>query len=376
MVIGLVDSKMNYGVELINISKNFPNSQNKQILAVDHLNLQINEGEFFSLLGPSGCGKTTVLRIIGGFEIPTTGEVYIQEKVMTHRPAFERPVNTVFQNYALFPHLNVVNNIAFGLKMEKIPPLEIKIRVADMIKLVKLEGLENRYPHQLSGGQQQRVALARSLVKRPKVLLLDEPLGALDLKLKKEMQLELKQTQQQIGITFVYVTHDQEEALALSDRIAVMNEGKILQIGSAMEIYEEPKNRFVADFIGETNTLTGRIIEKNQEKIVVLIDDKIPLNVISYQEDINLGQMVTLLIRPEKGVLYPAEYKLPSALMGVIEEVIYLGTDTRYLIRITRKSRLVIRKQNLNPSLISQFNAGQNVKISISPDTIRLLKET
>lgn len=374
MVIGIVNN-MSYAVELVGISKSFASSGKKQLLAVDHLDLQIKEGEFFSLLGPSGCGKTTILRIIAGFETPTTGEIYVQGEAMTDRPPFQRPVNTVFQSYALFPHLTVVKNIAFGLEMDKIPQLEIESRVTEILNLVKLKGLENRYPHQLSGGQQQRVALARSLVKRPKVLLFDEPLGALDLKLKKEMQLELKHTQQQMGITFVYVTHDQEEALTMSDRIGVMNDGKILQVGSPIEIYEEPKNRFVAEFIGESNLLTGRIIEKNKDKIIVLLDDKLPLSINYNKNNLSLGQVVTILIRPEKAVLYPANYKLPASLMGIVEDVVYIGTDTRYIVKITRKTSLIIRKQNLNRSVLGQFSSGENVKINISPDSIRVLKE-
>jgi len=375
MVTGIVNN-MSYAVELVGISKSFTNVRKKQLLAVDHLDIQIKEGEFFSLLGPSGCGKTTVLRMIAGFETPTTGEIYIYGEAMADRPPFQRPVNTVFQSYALFPHLTVVKNISFGLEMDKIPLLEIESRVTEIVNLVKLKGLENRYPHQLSGGQQQRVALARSLVKRPKVLLFDEPLGALDLKLKKEMQLELKHTQQQMGITFVYVTHDQEEALTMSDRIGVMNDGKILQVGSPVEIYEEPKNRFVAEFIGESNLLKGRIIEKNKETIVVLMDDKLPLSINYNENDLNLGQVITILIRPEKAVLYPADYKLPASLMGIVEDVVYIGTDTRYIVKITRKTSLIIRKQNLNRSVLGQFSAGENVKINISPDSIRVLKES
>ena len=374
MVTGIVDYNIMNVVELVGVSKSFANFRRKEILAVDNLDLQIKEGEFFSLLGPSGCGKTTILRMIAGFEEPTQGAIFIEGDNMVKRPPYQRPVNTVFQNYALFPHLNVFKNIAFGLQMDHVPPDEIQTRVSEMINLVKLEGMEKRYPHQLSGGQKQRVALGRSLIKRPKVLLFDEPLGALDLGLKKQMQLELKQTQKQIGITFVYVTHDQEEALTMSDRIAVMNEGKILQVGTPVDIYEEPKTRFVANFIGETNVLTARVIEKNQDKIIVLVDDKVVINITS-KENINLGQLVTILIRPEKAVLYPANYKLPSSLMGIVEDVIYLGTDTRYLVRITDKSILSIRKQNLDRSVLKQYICGQNVKISVSPESIRVLNE-
>jgi spermidine/putrescine transport system ATP-binding protein len=246
---------MVYAVELREVSKRFG-----EVEAVHQVSLQIREGEFFSLLGPSGCGKTTTLRMIAGFERPDAGEILIRGQRMNEVPPFHRPVNTVFQHYALFPHMTVFENVAFGLEMKRLPREEIRRRVAEALRLVRLTGLENRYPRQLSGGQQQRVALARALVNRPAVLLLDEPLGALDLKLRKEMQLELKNLQHQVGITFIYVTHDQEEAMTMSDRIAVMNQGRVLQVGTPVEIYERPATRFVADFIGETNFLEGRLV--------------------------------------------------------------------------------------------------------------------
>ena len=242
-------------VELREVTKKFG-----EVTAVDQIDLQIGDGEFFSLLGPSGCGKTTTLRMIGGFEMPTSGEVFISGEAQGFKPPFQRPVNTVFQSYALFPHMNIFQNVAFGLQMKKVPKDEIKTRVDEMLELVQLPGMGSRKPNQLSGGQQQRVALARALINHPQVLLLDEPLGALDLKLRKAMQLELKDIQERVGITFIYVTHDQEEALTMSDRIAVMNLGKVLQIGSAQEIYEQPQSRFVADFIGETNYLSGKVL--------------------------------------------------------------------------------------------------------------------
>ncbi|MDY7024693.1 MAG: ABC transporter ATP-binding protein, partial [Cyanobacteriota bacterium] len=255
------DISRDKAVELINVSKFYSRTKNQKTLAVDSLNLSIQTGEFFSLLGPSGCGKTTTLRIIAGFESPTSGEIYIHQEAMNSRPPFHRPVNTVFQNYALFPHLTVSQNIGFGLEMENLPRPQIRERVSEVLKLVQLKNLENRYPRQLSGGQQQRVALARALVKQPQVLLFDEPLGALDLKLRREMQIELKQIQKRLGITFVYVTHDQEEALTMSDRIGVMNQGQLLQVGTPVEIYEHPKTRFVAEFIGESNILTGVVTQ-------------------------------------------------------------------------------------------------------------------
>src|SRR5512136_530961 len=252
--------KSEYAVEFEDVVKIFPTPEGGQVNAVDHVSIQINHGEFFSLLGPSGCGKTTSLRLMAGFEWPTSGKVIINGRPMGRTPPFQRPVNTVFQNYALFQHMTVFQNVAFGLEMEKVAKEEISRRVNEALEMVKLPGMGRRKPKQLSGGQQQRIALARALVKRPEVLLLDEPLGALDLKLRKEMQLELKALQEQVGITFIYVTHDQEEALTMSDRIAVMNKGEALQVGTSLAIYEEPNCRFVADFIGETNFIGGTVL--------------------------------------------------------------------------------------------------------------------
>ena len=257
-------------VEMRDVVKQFPSPGGGVINAVDHLTLEIYEGEFFSLLGPSGCGKSTTLRMLAGFERPTSGEIYIKDQLMGATPPYARPVNMVFQNYALFPHMTVFQNVAFGLEMEHVPRAEIRRRVEEALELVRLPGMGARRSTQLSGGQQQRIALARALVKRPAVLLLDEPLGALDLKLRKEMQLELKALQQQVGITFVYVTHDQEEALTMSDRIAVMSQGRALQIGTPTEIYERPNCRFVADFIGETNFLEGTLVQVKGGQATVL----------------------------------------------------------------------------------------------------------
>ena len=241
-----------YAIELKNISKKYGD-----VTVLENLNLYIRENEFLTLLGPSGCGKTTTLRIIGGFENPTEGNILFEGKDVTNTPPYERQINTVFQKYALFPHLNIYENIAFGLKIKKLPKNEIDIKVKEMVRLVNLQGFETREIECLSGGQQQRIAIARSLVNEPKVLLLDEPLGALDLKLRKDMQIELKNMQQRIGITFIYVPHDQEEALTMSDTIVVMDKGKIQQIGTPVDIYNEPKNAFVAEFIGESNIIDG-----------------------------------------------------------------------------------------------------------------------
>jgi spermidine/putrescine transport system ATP-binding protein len=253
-------------VELREVTKRFGS-----VAVVEGVSLQIRPGEFFSLLGPSGCGKTTTLRILAGFVQPDAGEVFIAGKRVTHLPPNERDVNMVFQNYALFPHLTVEQNVAFGLEIQKLPRAQIRKRVGWALELVRLCGLESRYPHQLSGGQQQRVALARALVTQPSVLLLDEPLGALDLKLRQQMQLELKKLQRELAITFLYVTHDQEEALTMSDRLAVMNQGRVVQVGTPQEIYERPATRFVADFIGESNFLEGRVVAWDGKKALVQI---------------------------------------------------------------------------------------------------------
>src|SRR5512143_4038465 len=252
-----------FAVELRDVVKQFVTPEGNLLNAVDHVTMRIKNGEFFSMLRSSGCGKTTSLRMIAGFEWPTEGEVYIEGKPMGHTPPFQRKVNTVFQSYALFQHMTVYQNVAFGLEMERADKSEIEKRVKRALEMVQLTGMERRKPKQLSGGQQQRVALARALVKVPDVLLLDEPLGALDLKLRKEMQIELKALQQKVGITFVYVTHDQEEALTMSDRIAVMSHGKVMQVGTPVEIYERPNCRFVADFIGESNFFQGKVISVN-----------------------------------------------------------------------------------------------------------------
>lgn len=362
-----------HAVELKNISKRFSGKNKRDFLAVDRVDLPIAQGEFFSLLGPSGCGKTTLLRMIAGFELPTSGEIYIHGEPMRDRPPFHRPVNTVFQNYALFPHLSVADNVAFGLQMEQVPKKEIRTRVGEALAMVKLNGMENRRPKQLSGGQQQRVALARALVKKPQVLLFDEPLAALDLKLRKEMQIELKHMQQQLGITFIFVTHDQGEALTMSDRIAVLNAGKVLQVGTPTEIYEEPRSRFVADFIGETNFLSGQVQHQQDGITSVLVDDTLLLNVARDCE-LPIGTRVTLIIRPEKAMLYPPDAVKDRCIPGTVEEVVYLGTDTRFVVRLTPHSRIVVRRQNLTRSdlLVAM---GKNVQVRLSPESLRILEE-
>jgi putative spermidine/putrescine transport system ATP-binding protein len=297
------------------------------VVAVDGIDLDVRDGEFFSMLGPSGSGKTTTLRMIAGFEQPTGGRILLHGKDVTGVPPFDRDVNTVFQDYALFPHLTVGDNVAYGLMVRKIKRDERAARVKDAMRMVRLEGYEGRRPAQLSGGQRQRVALARALINRPRVLLLDEPLGALDLKLREEMQIELKAIQQQVGITFIYVTHDQEEALTMSDRLAVFNAGRIEQLGSPAEVYERPATRFVAGFVGTSNLLTGDVA----------------LTV--------LGRPGTFTIRPEKIRLAPADGLAgadETSALGTIHSVVYLGPDTRYIVELDAGARLVVTEQNLS----------------------------
>jgi spermidine/putrescine transport system ATP-binding protein len=267
--------------------------------AVNGISLDVRQGEFLTLLGPSGCGKTTTLRMIGGFELPSAGEILIKGEAMGDRPPYRRPVNTVFQNYALFPHMTVAQNVSYGLEMSGVPKPEQKPRVAEALAMVRLPHVENRKPAELSGGQQQRVALARALVNRPAVLLLDEPLGALDLKLRKAMQLELKRLNREVGATFVYVTHDQEEALTMSDRIAVMNDGRILQLGSPGEIYERPRTRFVADFIGQTNFLGVDVVGADGTMVEVDLPGSGPLRA-RMPDGIQPEGRMTLAVRPER----------------------------------------------------------------------------
>jgi spermidine/putrescine transport system ATP-binding protein len=351
-------------VELVHVIKHFGD-----VIAVDDVSLKIEDGEFFSLLGPSGCGKTTTLRMIAGLEMVTAGQILLRGKAMGETPAFKRPVNTVFQNYALFPHLTVERNVAFGLEMQKVPKAEIKTRVADALEMVRLPELARRRPKELSGGQQQRIALARALVNRPEVLLLDEPLGALDLKLRKAMQLELKQLQEQVGITFIYVTHDQEEALTMSDRIAVMNMGKVLQIGSPEEIYERPTKRFVADFIGETNFLDGKVEEINGQEIVVSLEKQATVRghcTVPVQK----GQEVSVVIRPEKFSLGQN-----GMVKGRVEESIYIGTDTRYIIRLTDELSVTVREQNLAPGRGHGYQVGDEVGLNWNPENAMVLTE-
>ncbi len=335
-------------VELRNVFKFF-----NQEPAVHGVDLDVRQGEFFSILGPSGCGKTTTLRLIAGFERADAGKILIQGQSMTNVPPYRRPVNTVFQSYALFNHLNVWDNIAFGLRLKKLGKSEIESRVQEALKLVKMESLRSRFPNQLSGGQQQRVALARALVNRPTVVLLDEPLGALDLKLRKEMQVELSNLHKDLGLTFVMVTHDQEEALSLSDRIAVMNQGKIEQVGTPQQIYERPQTSFVADFIGDTNLFSGDIITVDSSNIQILTKTGLSI-VINRVEDTptELSQAVVVSVRPEKIQLslYPPDLHV-NCFEGRLVNVMYLGTHVNYVVELTNGISINVLQPNTFGSL-------------------------
>ena len=340
-------------IELIDISKDYGGD-----VALDHVNLYINDGEFLTLLGPSGCGKTTMLRIIAGFITPTTGMIKMGGVDIAKVPPHKREINTVFQKYALFPHLNVHDNIAFGLKIKKTPKPVIEEKVKKMLKLVNLEGYGNRWIDQLSGGQQQRVAIARALVNEPKVLLLDEPLGALDLKLRQEMQVELKRMQQQLGITFIYVTHDQEEALTMSDTIVVMKDGVIQQIGKPTDIYNEPKNPFVADFIGESNIVPGLMLE----------DYKVRMNGVLYRcVDAGFGKNVEVdaVVRPEDIDIVPPE---KSRVSGTVASVVFMGVHYEICVDCGGYE-WIVHTTDYAP-------VGSRVGISIPPDAIHIMHKT
>jgi spermidine/putrescine transport system ATP-binding protein len=387
-----------FAVELKNVSKVFSSSgrEDKKLAAVNSVDLQIKQGEFFTMLGPSGCGKTTTLRMIAGFEFPTQGEIYLNGVLSNEIPPYKRAVNTVFQNYALFPHLSVSQNVGFGLSVKRVPAPEREVRVREALELIRLGELGSRMPIQLSGGQQQRVALARALVNRPAVLLLDEPLGALDLKLREQMQHELKQLQKKVGITFIYVTHDQEEAMTMSDRIAVMNEGRVQQVGTPEDIYNYPANHFVADFIGDTNFLEGKVTSLHEDRTVLRVGRE---EVTAARSNFPLmpGEKVTMVIRPEKLAVAhgdssdPAQEPLPismsasssgegqqpgnprlkATISAKVIDSVFVGTDTRIYVSLRGGTELTALVRDIEEG--QEFKKGERVTLSYDPADSRLL---
>ncbi len=346
-------------LQIKNVTKKFG-----QFTSVDDVSLEIYKGEIFCLLGGSGCGKSTLLRMLSGLENPTSGQIIIDGQDQADIGPYDRPTNMMFQSYALFPHMTVENNIAYGLKREGLPKAEIATRVTDILSLVQMDGFAARKPHQLSGGQCQRVALARALVKKPKLLLLDEPLGALDKKLREETQSELIKIQESLGVTFVVVTHDQEEAMTLSSRIGVMTEGKIVQVGTPREIYEYPKNRFVADFIGSVNIFEGRITEDGESHVLVTsreagLEIYVPHGISGV-----VGQKVAVAVRPEKMQISKGDLgDLRNKLSGVIDEIAYMGDLSVYQILLSSGKRVRVNQSNLTRSEESSLTYGDRVNI-------------
>jgi len=354
-------------IELVGVVKEF-HARGEVIAAVRGLDLAIPEGEFFSLLGPSGCGKTTTMRMVAGFEEPTRGAIRLRGADVTGIPPNKRDVNMVFQSYALFPHMNVSENVAFGLRRRRVARDEIDRRVAEMLEIVDLAGRGQRRPRELSGGQQQRVALARALVNRPRALLLDEPLGALDLKLRQAMQVELKRIQREVGITFVYVTHDQGEALTMSDRIAVMNDGLVEQLGTPREIYEHPRTRFVAGFIGTSNLLSGTVARVDSGRAVIEVSSDEQIIVPVADGGAAAGSPLELTVRPEKIELSAAMPPYGGcALRGTVTEVVYLGTSTNFSVTTTTGAEIVVFQQN-SASAGSVAARGDSVWLSWQPE--------
>ncbi|OJV66402.1 MAG: spermidine/putrescine ABC transporter ATP-binding protein [Clostridiales bacterium 38-18] len=337
-------------VKGLNITKEF-----NGVPVVKNIDFWVKKNQFLTILGPSGCGKTTTLRMIAGFETPTSGQLFFEGKEITNVPPYMRQINTVFQKYALFPHMNIYENIAFGLRIKKTSEKDVATKVAKMLELVNLSGFEKRSVNSLSGGQQQRIAIARALVNEPKVLLLDEPLGALDLKLRKEMQIELKNMQKELGITFVYVTHDQEEALTMSDKIIIMNQGEIQQIGSPTDIYNEPENAFVADFIGESNIFTGTMLEDFRVKFC----DR---EFVCVDKGFERNEMVDVVVRPEDVRLVP---KSEGLLTGVVKSVVFKGVHYEMLVTENDREWMV--------HSTTMEREGTEVGLLMTPDDIHIM---
>ncbi len=351
-------------IRIENVTKRFG-----EHTAVDDISLTIEQGEFFSLLGPSGCGKTTTLRMLAGFEVPTEGSIRLEGQPVEKVPPYKRDVNMVFQSYALFDHLDIADNVAFGLRRKKVPKDEIRQRVSDALQLVNLSERATARTNELSGGQRQRVALARALVNRPKVLLLDEPLGALDLKLRRQMQVELKQIQREVGITFVYVTHDQEEALSMSDRIAVMNDGRVAQCGAPEDIYEHPSEEFVAGFIGISNLIEGVVVDGGK----VRISNGLQL-AASLPADVDPGDTVNLSVRPEKIAVDDLEEGMVS-LEGTVVSRVYLGVSTQITVSLGNGANLVALEQaTYRASADDRWEPGSPIKLGWHPEHCLILR--
>jgi len=361
-------------ISIQDVSKHFGS-----IVAVDSIDLEISQGEFFALLGPSGCGKTTLLRMLAGFEMPSQGEIFIDGEQMSSVPPYRRPVNMVFQNYAIFPHLNVFQNIAFGLRKERLSADNLKTRVHEALSLIKMEGYGERKPDELSGGQRQRVALARALVKNPKVLLLDEPLGALDKNLREQMQLELRQLQKAVGVTFVFVTHDQEEALTMSDRIAVMSAGKVLEVGSPSGLYERPQTRFVADFLGTMNVFEGSIHARDGDGYIVDTRGLGRICASAGSRDFAIGEKISVALRPENLKIVDARSATAAdgSVDGVMSNIAYFGDSAQVYVQLQGSEQaLVVSIQNQDGAASNLARGGGDITIGWSKPSVLLLKDS
>ena len=354
-------------VELNTVAKSYGN-----VVAADGIDMSVREGEFFALLGPSGCGKTTILRLIAGFIQPDAGSIRVGGRQIEHIPPERRNIGMVFQNYALFPHLSVAKNIAFGLSVKRVPRDRIRRQVGELLDLVMLTELGDRFPRELSGGQQQRVALARAIITRPSVLLLDEPLAALDKQLRSQMQVELRELQRKLGITAIFVTHDQEEAMTLSDRIAVMNAGRIVQVGESSEVYERPRTRFISSFLGQSNFFTGRLLAAADSIARVKVRDGLELQG-SLGEDTPTGPAVTLAVRPEKVRLSTEPSRLPNAVAARVVHRVYMGTSTTYLLQPEAGERITAFCQNERRK--PQFDIGDQVYAAWETESCFLVEE-
>lgn len=357
-------------VRIENLVKNFGS-----VYAVDDISLSIHRGEFFSLLGASGCGKTTLLRMLAGFETPSSGRIYIDGQDVTHVPPYERPVNMMFQSYALFPHMSVEDNIAFGLKQEGMPKAERAERVAEMMELVQIERFAKRKPHQLSGGQRQRVALARALAKHPKILLLDEPLGALDKKLREKTQFELVNIQERLGITFIVVTHDQEEAMTMSSRIALMHEGRLEQVDTPRHMYEFPSTRYAASFIGSVNLFHGYVARQQDDKLWIQSEDIGGELLVRHSQPLPTGAEVSVAIRPEKIRLIDQPTGAENEVQGVIKEIAYLGDVSIYHVDLPTGKRIQFTQPNIQALAEQPLTWEQSVTLSWLPNSCGVLTE-